>query len=90
MWPMRSRTCKEIVHDRSEFEQALAELAALEHFGFEHDFACGRGKDQALADGDLAARAHQGAPLVFTGGLGKHDFNAAGWLLAFAANVRRA
>ncbi len=74
----------EEVVDRSELEQALAELAALEHFGFEHNLACGRGKDQPLADGDLAAGSHQGAPLVFAGRLGEHDFDAAGGFFAFA------
>ncbi len=63
MWPMRSRTAKKSVH-RLEAQQALAELAALQHFGLERDFAGGRGKDEALADGDLSARPDEGAPLV--------------------------
>ncbi len=53
-----------------------------------------RWKHQPLADGDLAARPHQRAPLVFARRLGQHHFNAAGWLLPFAhqcaPRIRRA
>jgi hypothetical protein len=57
------------IGDRSEFEEALAEGAALKDFGFEEDFARGRGEDEALADGNLAAGTHEGAPLVGCCGL---------------------
>ncbi len=81
---MRSSTAKKSSTGR-ELEQALAELAALEDFGFERDGASGRREDEALADGDFAAGADERAPLIVAGGFGEHDFDAAGGLFAFAA-----
>ena len=83
MWPMRSRTAKKS-SDRREAQQPLAELAALQHLGFERDLAGGRGKHQPLADGDLSARPDQRAPAVFAGRFGQHHFDAAGRLFALA------
>jgi len=57
----------EEVIDRLEAQQALTELAALQHFSFEGDGAVGRGKDKDLADCDLAAGPDEGAPEVFAG-----------------------
>jgi hypothetical protein len=48
----------------SELKEALAELAALEDFSIEEDFAGGGGKNEALADGYFFAGADQGAPAV--------------------------
>jgi hypothetical protein len=57
----------EEVIDRLETKQTLAELASLQHFGFEGDGTVGRGKDENLADGDLSSRTDEGAPEVFAG-----------------------
>jgi len=70
---------EEVVNWR-ELEQTLTELATLEDFGFERDGAGGRGKDEALADGNLAAGANESAPAVVARRFGEHDFDAAGWL----------
>jgi hypothetical protein len=64
----------EKIIDRLETQQALAELAALQHLGFERDGAVGRGKDENLADGDFPSRTDEGAPEVFAGRLGQKDF----------------
>ena len=74
----------EEVVNRRELEQALAELATLEDFGFKRDRAVRRGKDEALADGDFAAGTNESAPAVVARGFGQHDFDAAGWLFTIS------
>ncbi len=84
---MRSSIDKEIC-GRSEAQEALAELAALEHFSFKEYFAGWSGKDEALADGDLAAGFDEGVPLglrrVLADGFGEHDFDLAGGAFTIA------
>ncbi len=75
--------CEEIVNG-SKFEEAVAELAALQHLGFKDNCAVGCGKDQALANGNLPSRPDKSAPEIFAGGLGQHHFDAASGLLMFA------
>jgi hypothetical protein len=72
------------VFDRRELEQAITEFSAFEDFRFNDDLAVGRGKDKALADGYFTAGPDEGAPEVVANGLGKHDFDAAGWFLVVA------
>jgi hypothetical protein len=55
---------EEIVH-RLEAQQALAELAALDDFGFKRDAAGRIGENEDLADGYLSAWTDKGAPEVF-------------------------
>ena len=72
--------------DWSELEQTLAELATLEDFGFKRDGAVRSGEDEALADGNFAAGANEGAPAILAdrvkSGFKEHDFDAACRLLS--------
>jgi hypothetical protein len=52
----------EEIGDRGKAEQALAKLAALEHFGFQLDGTGGRRKGETLANADFLSRLDQGAP----------------------------
>ncbi len=52
------------VREWRELEKTLAELAALDDFGFERNCAVWRREDQALADGDFAAGANESAPAI--------------------------
>ena len=72
---------EEIV-DRGELEQPVAELSALEDFGFERNGAVGSREYEAFADGDFSSGPNEGAPEIVTGGLGEHDFDSAGGLFA--------
>ena len=73
---MRSRLAKKS-STGLEFEQPLAELAALQHLGFQLDDSARRGKTRTLADGHFAPRPHQRPPSVLACGLGQHHFDAA-------------
>ena len=64
MWPMRSRTAKKSSTGLKRSSRS-PNCAALQHLGFKHDCAGGRGKNEALADGDLSARPDEGAPEIF-------------------------
>ena len=84
MWPIWSSTREKVAGRAAEWgelQQTLAELAALDDFGFERNCAVGRREDQALADCDFAAGTNESAPAIFASGFGKHDFDAAGRFL---------
>ncbi len=75
---------EEIFH-RFELKQPVAELAALEDFGFQFDGAGRRWKDENFADGDFSSRADESVPAIVASRLGEHDFDAAGGFFPFAA-----
>lgn len=52
------------VFGRLELQEAFAEFATVEDFGFEKDFAGWGGKDESLADGYFLAGFDEGAPAV--------------------------
>src|SRR3974390_1577214 len=74
---------EKVVH-WSKFEEAVAEPSTLTDLGFKDNCAAGRGKDEALANGNLPARSNQRMPEIFACGLGQHHFNAACGLLMIA------
>ena len=84
MWPIVEHREKVVCRPGwGELEQPLAELAALDDFGFECDGAVRRREDEALADGDFAAGTDKGAPAIMADGFSQHDFDAAGRFFAF-------